>query len=42
VIGVEPPESGIAKDFGTYLVARRAGIAGKRELEVAFGHVAIV
>jgi len=42
VIGVEAPETGLTQDFGTYLVARRSRIAGKREFEGAIGHVPIV
>ena len=42
VIGVETPETGLVQDIGTYLVARRSRIAGKREFEGAIGHVPIV
>ena len=42
VVGVEATEPGVTQDLGTYLVARRIRVAGKREFEGAIGHVAIV
>jgi hypothetical protein len=42
VVGVKAAESRVGQNLGAYLVACRIRIAGKRELEGAVSHVAIV